>query len=192
MPIVRATLIRGYAADVKSRLAERLTDAVASIVRAQLDGITVVLDEVEPTSYMRGRQGRSPGLAKRPAGDIVVDFLRHMERRELDLARGYLTADFQMVFPGVSGGSPMSSLDELVAFSATRYRNVIKDISSVDEAHVGTRTTVFVSGTLSGEALDGSPFEGVRFIDRFEVEDEKISVQQVWNDLAIALALRSS
>ncbi len=49
---------------------------------------------------------------------------------------------------------------------------------------------VYCSGTLRGVWLDGSNFEGVRFIDRFEIADGKIRRQDVWNDLAETLAHR--
>ena len=42
---------------------------------------------------------------------------------------------------------------------------------------------VYCFGTLSGEWLDGTSFEGIRFIDRFEVVGDKISRQDVWNDM---------
>jgi phenylpyruvate tautomerase PptA (4-oxalocrotonate tautomerase family)/ketosteroid isomerase-like protein len=186
MPIIRGTLIRGYGADVRRRLAERLTDAVAATIHAPLDAITVVFDEVDDGSYMRGRAPRLPGAAVRPAGEIVVDFLRLMEARDLHAAREHLSPDFEMVFPGTANGTAMTSLDDLVAFSAPRYRFVRKSIASVDESHSGTVTTVFVSGTLHGEWPDGTSFADIRFIDRFEVEAEKIRRQDVWNDLAAA------
>ncbi|MCC5862905.1 MAG: 4-oxalocrotonate tautomerase [Gammaproteobacteria bacterium] len=37
---------------------------------------------------------------------------------------------------------------------------------------------------FSGKALDVSPIDAVRFIDRFEVRDGRLVDQQVWNDLA--------
>jgi hypothetical protein len=38
-------------------------------------------------------------------------------------------------------------------------------------------------GTLYGEWPDGSAFEGIRFIDRFEVRGGKLTDHKVWNDL---------
>jgi hypothetical protein len=31
---------------------------------------------------------------------------------------------------------------------------------------------------------DGTPFEGIRFIDRFTIRDGKLADQLVWNDIA--------
>lgn len=188
MPIVRTTLIRGYSEEVRVRLAERLTDAVAATLKAPLDAVTVAFDEVDATNYMRGRVPRTPGQALRPASDIVLHFLRLMEGRDLEAARRHLHPDFTMVFPGPSHGTALTKLEELVAFAAPRYRFVRKTIETVDESYRGTVTTVFVTGTLNGERPDGSLFEGARFIDRFEVEAERIRRQDVWNDLSLTLA----
>ena len=38
--------------------------------------------------------------------------------------------------------------------------------------------------TFDGGVLDGTPYSGVRFIDRFTVRDGKLVDQRVWNDLA--------
>jgi len=190
MPVVNVTLIEGYPEDVRVRLAERITDAVAATLDAPLDAITVIENEVKPASYMRGRTGRRPGAAQLVAGELVERFLRLMEERKLDEAKTFLGEDFVMVFPGASGGTEMRRLEDLVAFSATRYRWVKKRIDSIDEAYRGTVTIVIVTGTLYGEWQDGTPFENIRFVDRFEIEKGKFRRQQVWNDLAIAMAAR--
>ena len=49
---------------------------------------------------------------------------------------------------------------------------------------------VYNSGTLYGEWPDGTPFEGNRYIDRFEVRDGKIVKMEVWNDSAERLLVR--
>ena len=64
MPIIQVTLMEGYDAETRRKLSERLTDAVTDTISAPLDGITVVLNEVPPTNYMRGRVSRIPGAAK--------------------------------------------------------------------------------------------------------------------------------
>ncbi|MEP3665110.1 MAG: nuclear transport factor 2 family protein, partial [Roseibium sp.] len=43
---------------------------------------------------------------------------------------------------------------------------------------------------LYGEWPDGSPFEGNRYIDRFEVADGKIARMDVWNDSAERILTR--
>ena len=42
---------------------------------------------------------------------------------------------------------------------------------------------MLIAGTLHGEWLDGSRFEGIRFVDLFDLRDGRIWRQQVWNDI---------
>ena len=45
-------------------------------------------------------------------------------------------------------------------------------------------TVVYSIGTLYGEWIDGTPFEGNRYVDRFVVQDGFIVKMDVWNDSA--------
>jgi hypothetical protein len=106
-----------------------------------------------------------------------------MERRQLPEAQALLAPDFAMTFPG--NVSP-PSLDALVEWAKNRYRFVRKTYEHVEVC--GTdheRAVVYCSGTLSGEWLDQTPFEGIRFIDRFELRSGLIRRQSVWNDMAL-------
>ena len=122
-------------------------------------------------------------LAKGAAGseDIVRTYLRLMEARDLEAASAYLADEVTIVFPG---GRTFTSLAEQVASSAGRFRSVTKTFERVDVASDEDQYVVYVFGTLRGESLDGSAFEGIRFIDRFVLEDGLIVSQMVWNDLA--------
>ena len=82
------------------------------------------------------------------------------------------------------------ALDELVNWAQGRYKSIAKDYERFDESWADGFTVVYCSGTLRGVWLDGSNFEGVRFIDRFDIADGKIRRQDVWNDLAETLAHR--
>ena len=181
MPVVRLTLMEGYDDATRTRLAQHLTDAVRTTIAAPLDGITIVIDEVKPASYMRGRVSRTPGKPLASATETVRSFLSAMEARDLATARSFLAADFRMLFPG---GAAFSALEELVAWGKTRYRFVRKSYEAFDECFGEAGLTVYCFGTLSGEWLDGKPFENIRFIDRFMVENGKLIDQKVWNDLA--------
>ncbi|MHA1536667.1 MAG: nuclear transport factor 2 family protein [Alphaproteobacteria bacterium] len=180
MPVVSITLIEGYADDVKTGLAERLTDAVRASIAAPLDGITVQINEVTPSGYMRGRVARKPGAPVPDAGQVVRDFLAAMEARELKKAQSMLADGFAMVFPGTG---PMHDLGELIAWAKDRYASVAKRYERFDTAPGEAGVAVYCFGTLHGEWLDGRAFEGIRFIDRFTVADGKIVDQRVWNDM---------
>ncbi len=116
--------------------------------------------------------------------DMVSTFLRLMEARDLDAARQHLADDVVITFPG---GRRFTSLEEQVASSAGRFRSVTKTFDRfdvIDGSPSGGESIVYVFGTLSGEALDGTGFDSVRYIDRFTVRDGVIVDQKVWNDLA--------
>ena len=125
-------------------------------------------------------------MVPRTAARIVRSYLRLVEARDLDAASEFLADDVSIVFPG---GRTFESLTDQVASSAGRFRSVKKTLDHLDVISDGAETTVYVYGTLAGQALDGSPFDGVRFIDRFALNDGLIVSQMVWNDLAEVGAL---
>jgi 4-oxalocrotonate tautomerase family enzyme len=55
----------------------------------------------------------------------------------------------------------------------------------VDTADHLDHAVVTCHGHLHGEWPDGTAFEGVRFIDRFEIRAGRLTRQDVWNDLAL-------
>ena len=109
-----------------------------------------------------------------------MNFLAAMQARELDAAQAFLAESFEMTFPG---GQRMRALTELVAWAKNRYERVEKTYTGIDESWTDAGTVVYARGTLSGIWLDGRPFEGIRFIDRFEIQDGLIVKQDVWNDM---------
>lgn len=180
MPVVEAHILEGYDDTEKSRLCTALTKAVQIVVPAAPDAITVLLHEMPRHAYMRGGAHRNPAPALPDPGDVVMTYLKAMEARDLDRAQALLAPGFEMVFPGTA---PMQTLAELIAWAAPRYRFVTKSYEGV-EAFQGARATVYTRGTLSGEWPDGTPFSGIRFIDRFELDGGLICRQDVWNDIA--------
>lgn|SRR5690554_4647699 len=118
-----------------------------------------------------------------PIGAIAIceAFLIAMEKRDLDLARSFVATDsLEMVFPG---GVQFASIDAMVAGAATRYRFVGKHFDRRETWTTAEGESVLIAGRLYGEWLDGSTFEGIRFIDLFDLRDGRIRRQQVWNDM---------
>lgn len=120
---------------------------------------------------------------------LVRAYLAAMEARDIRAARTMLDTDFAMTFPG---GARFTTLEELMAWAEPRYRWVKKHYDRFDEApgETGERI-VYCYGTLFGEWPDGTPFGGIRFIDRFAIRDSKLVDQLVWNDLAEYRAARA-
>ena len=181
MPIVELHLLEGYPPEDKARLGAALTDAVRLVVPARPEAITVMTHEMRPDNYMRGGVSRQ-GAA--PLGDpeqIVRSFLSAMERRDLPAATAHLGPGFRMQFPGTA---PLYHLSELIAWAGPRYKFVTKTFEGFDVAMGARGAVVYCRGTLAGEWPDGTPFGGIRFIDRFELEGDLIIQQDVWNDIA--------
>lgn len=111
---------------------------------------------------------------------VATEFLKALEERDLERAGAYLAERVVMRFPNAE----FDSLTGMVAAAGGRYRWVKKRVEAVETCTGAGSEVVYVRGTLYGENLDGRPFEGVRFIDRFEIRSGKIAAQDVWNDLA--------
>ena len=69
-------------------------------------------------------------------------------------------------------------------FNARRYRWVKKKMDRFDVCPGADETVVYSIGTLYGEWIDGTPFEGNRYVDRFVVQGGQIVKMDVWNDSA--------
>lgn len=180
MPVIEAHLISGYDAEAKARLGRALTGAVQSVIPATPEAITVILHDLPATDYYRGGAARSPAPALPDPAATVRAFLAAMEARDLAAAEAYLAPGFRMTFPG---GVRMGALAELVAWARPRYRFVRKSYEAFETVS-GQPAIVWCHGTLAGEWPDGTAFEGIRFVDRFEVAGGKLSRQDVWNDIA--------
>ncbi|MEM9763242.1 MAG: nuclear transport factor 2 family protein [Pseudomonadota bacterium] len=180
MPVIELHLLRGYDDTAKDRLCRALTDAVRQVVPAPPDAITVMLTEHGTADWMRGGERRKPTPALPDPAILVLGYLAAMEARDLEAARRHLAPGFEMRFPGAA---PMHCLDELIAWAAPRYRSVAKAVEGTEIASAGDATVVWVTGTLHGEWPDGSAFEGIRFVDRFELRGGLIMRQDVWNDI---------
>jgi hypothetical protein len=120
----------------------------------------------------------------RTAIQTVEYYLACMEARDLSAARALLASDFKMTFPGPV---EFTQLEDLVIWGAARYRSISKRYEQFDELTTTQGQIVYCYGWLHGTWLDGSAFDGVRFIDRFLVDNNQLREQLVWNDLAETL-----
>lgn len=182
MPIVELHVLEGYDPQEKQRLGDALTKAVRFVVPAAPDLVTVLIHEAPARDYYRGGVTREAAPARVDPEYIVRAFLAAMADRALAKAKERLAPHFTMSFPGAA---PMTDLEDLLEWAAPRYRFVTKSYEGFDAMQgSGDAAVVYCRGTLSGEWPDGTPFEGIRFIDRFEIEGDLITKQDVWNDIA--------
>ncbi|GEM_PF-124873 len=99
----------------------------------------------------------------------------------------YMAPDVELIFVG----RKLGAADEIGKFNQTRYKWVKKSIDRWDVTFEGNEVIVSSLGTLYGEWLDGTPFKGNRYIDRFILVDGKITKMDVWNDSAELLMKRA-
>ena len=118
------------------------------------------------------------------ASDIARNFLDRFQSRDLAGAAELLAPDFAMVWPG---SARFTRFEALAAWGKGRYRAVHNVYEAWEEAPTPDGIAVYAIGTLTGELGDGTPFSGVRFVDRLLVRDGKIAALHVWSDMADAL-----
>jgi hypothetical protein len=124
------------------------------------------------------------------AAKIVEEYLHLLMIPDPAAARKYCAQDLEIRF---TGNRKMRDPAECAAFNKSRYKWVKKKFGPTHVAEGGTagETTVYQTGTLYGEWLDGTPFEGNRYVDRYVVSHGKIVKMEVWNDSAETLLVRA-
>lgn len=181
MPVISVTLLPGYSSEAETRLVQRVAVAARSVIAAAAAGTTVFVQHA--STYQRDGKVFSTGGAERAdASALVRAFLDRMQARDLPAAEQMLAPGFRMTFPGAA---PMQRLAQLVQWSRCRYRSVVKDYEGFDESWTVDGAVVYCFGMLRGTWLDGTAFDGIRFIDRFEISEGLIHRQDVWNDMAL-------
>ena len=129
----------------------------------------------------------APGTDPR---EIVDEFLRIIMIPDPVGARAFTSPDLRIRF---TGGRPMRDPSETSAFNAARYQWVKKRFERTDLVAGATEdeAIVYNIGTLYGAWLDGTPFEGNRYVDRYVVKHGKIVQMDVWNDSAEWMLVRA-
>lgn len=119
-----------------------------------------------------------------PATDpeaVARECLARMESDEERDTVGELFADDAVVrLPGETFEGP-DAPESFLAFLEPRYEWVAKEF---DRWYVDD-TAAVSAGTLYGVDTDGESFEGVRYVDVYEVEDGEIVLLDVYNDLLV-------
>ena len=124
------------------------------------------------------------------AKHIVEEFLRIIMIPDPVAARAFVSPQLRIRF---TGAREMKDPTECSAFNASRYKWVKKKFEQTDvvASDSDDEAIVYNIGTLYGEWLDGTPFEGNRYVDRYVVRDGLIVKMDVWNDSAERMLLRA-
>jgi hypothetical protein len=124
------------------------------------------------------------------AKEIVEEFLRIIMIPDPVAARAFVSPQLRIRF---TGAREMKDPTECSAFNASRYKWVKKKFEQTDlvAGDNDDEAIVYNIGTLYGEWLDGTPFEGNRYVDRYVVRNGLIVKMDVWNDSAERMLLRA-
>lgn len=118
---------------------------------------------------------------------IVRDYLEASMVPDPERAAAYMAPDVVITF---TGGRVFDHPSGPTGFNAMRYKWVKKDMHRFDVARGEDGVVVYSTGHLYGEWPDGTPFEGNRYVDRFEVKGGRIVKMDVWNDSAERILTR--
>jgi hypothetical protein len=125
------------------------------------------------------------------AGDeakaVVQAFLSAINQRDADAAQALLSPDGKLVFPG---GTSFERVTDFLEWAQTRYRSAEYTYQAWDVVPQPERFIVYAKGTISGELLDGTRFDGVRCMERFTVHEKRVELKEVWSDIADMLRRR--
>lgn len=113
--------------------------------------------------------------------DFIDQFLQFNEDRNLERTQAMLAPGCKITFPG---GVQYGSQAEMVEAARSRYKSVKKRRDRFFVGKDGDKVTVTSMGRLYGENLHGVPFDGIRYVDVFVIENDLITEQMVWNDFA--------
>jgi|TARA_B110000503_G_scaffold143755_1_gene248069 4-oxalocrotonate tautomerase family enzyme len=167
MPIITVQILEGYSDEEKSRLGCALTEATRAIIPAPLDAVTVIVDEMHMSNYMRGGVKRKGAPALKDAKIVVSEFIDAIVRHDLADARTFLADGFEIILPG---GQHVVSTEELDENFFLHFLSIINVESRIE----AFGPLVFYSGTILSNALEGGNPSGVRYIDRYELEQGRI------------------
>jgi hypothetical protein len=124
------------------------------------------------------------------AGAIVEAYLTLLMKPDPEAARRLAGPDLSIRF---TGGRHMNDPAQCAEFNRSRYARVHKKFEATEVVAGATpqHAVVYNRGTLFGEWLDGTPFEGNRYVDRYVVAHGLIVEMDVWNDSAEWLLVRA-
>ena len=132
--------------------------------------------------------------------EVVEAYLTASMIPDPEAAAAYMKPGTIITF---TGGREFDHPRGPTGFNARRYRWVKKQMDRFDVCPGADETVVYSIGTLYGEWIDGTPFEGNRYVDRFVVqgrpdrEDGRLERQRradsgAAGDRGVGLALASS
>lgn len=121
------------------------------------------------------------------ARQLILEFIDAVHRGDAQAARCTLAPTYELIFPGPTSFTDVGLIFEWFAkrYSFARYRYGHMEVIESPE-----RMVVYAAGSVEGTLLSGAHFDGVRYIDRFDIVAGKIARKEVWTDMADFLRRR--
>ncbi len=113
--------------------------------------------------------------------DLVRQWFDAVNQGQASVAIGLMASP---VMIHMSGGHRFTRLEDFMAFATRRYTSVRKQVEAFEACEAAGGVAVYARGQMSGSWLDGLTFDGVRWCDRFLVQQGLIADLQTWSDLA--------
>ncbi|MBL8644439.1 MAG: nuclear transport factor 2 family protein [Rhodospirillaceae bacterium] len=113
--------------------------------------------------------------------EVVKAFLAAMSRRDFAGMEALMAPGFRMT---VTGGEVYTHPKDFAAASGKRQKSARKTTDHYDEIATPDGGIVYSIGSMAGEWNTGAAYAGIRYIDRFEIENGKIRDMQVFSDMA--------
>ena len=110
----------------------------------------------------------------------IDQFIQAVNASDAEAAQRCLAPGARLVFPGPV---VFERVADFLALSAPRYQWVRYTYGAMELAHTEGPTVVYAQGSVAGVFANGTPFDEVRYIDRFEIRDGLVLSKEVWSDM---------
>lgn len=118
----------------------------------------------------------------------VQEFNRCINTRDLPGAKALAGTPLTLTFPG---DLVFTDLDTLFAWLGSRFKQATFAVAHHDAVPDSGVVRIYAQGLMHGALADGFEFAGVRFIDRYWVQDGKIIAKEAWSDMGDLLRQRA-
>lgn len=114
------------------------------------------------------------------ACQLIGRFIQAVNDHDAPRAQACLAPGARLVFPGPT---EFHQVADFLEWSGPRYEKALYTYGQMELVAGADRAVVYAQGVVSGVFADGVGFEGVRYVDRFEIVEGLIVSKEVWSDM---------
>ncbi|MDC0074014.1 hypothetical protein OAK17_04085 [Alphaproteobacteria bacterium] len=134
----------------------------------------------ESLNSLKFKEGVSVNNFKSEALEIIDNFNNKIYNNDPEYKKYIKESKFKCYWPGEK--STLSS-NKLFTYLSKRYLISNKEYYSFDEIKKNKEKVIYCYGRMSGTLKSGVNFQGIRFIEKFIIEDKKIIYLSILDDL---------